>query len=263
MIEIALVGPGVLGRTLALSLPTDTYRLGPVLSHSLVSSRRAVREMKRGVAAQSWADLAGSKAILVSVPQDRLAATLQSAADELPGLAGTRFLVTGVASGPAVAAIDRLEAAGARVAGLLPIALYRRPSFVAPNTRFALWGSPAALHTARGLVNALGGKRAVIDPEAGAETMLAIAIVSGVLTVSLELGIRRLVEAGFSRKQALDALAPLTDVCIQEHRHSRNHPPARRFPTTCAELLEAATRGDAMETALCRTALRLACEEFA
>lgn len=263
MSEIGLVGPGILGRTLALSLPPESHPIGPVLSSCRVSSRRAVREMKRGYAVETWRDLAGPKTILVAVPQSRLAGVLHAACEQMPAAQGARFLLTGIPNPDVCRAVARLEQAGAHVGGLLPIALYRRPSLVAPNTSFTLWGSPAALNAARELVTALGGKHARIDPATAEEALLAVAMVSGALTVSLELGVRRLVRAGFTRARAIQALAPLTDDCLAEHRHSRRHPPQRRLPTDCAELLRACERGGPGESLLCQMALRLACEEFA
>ena len=263
MTEVALAGPGVLGRTLALSLPADVYKLGPVLSHSTVSSRRAVREMKRGVAVRTWKDVAAVQTILVMTPQRQTADVLHAAADGLPKLRGKRFLFAGVESRDVLAAIERLEEAGAHVGGLLPVALYRRPSIVAPRTSFALWGAPAALRSARQLVKALGGRYATIEPAAAAEVLLAVTVVSGALTTSLELAVRRLVRAGFSRQRALEALAALPEACIHEHRHSRMHPPQPRLPADCLDLLQASRRGPAMEDALCQTNLQLAREELA
>lgn len=263
MSEIGLVGPGILGRTLALSLPPESHPIGAVLSSSRVSARRAVREMKRGFAVESWQALAGLQAILIAVPQSRLACVLQAACDDLPQPRGVRFLLTGLVNPEVGRAIARLERKGAHVGGLLPIALYRRPSVVAPNTSFGLWGSSAALRTARELVTAFRGKHEKIAPGAAHEALLAVAMVSGTLTTSLELGVRRLIRAGFSRTRALEALAPLAGDCVAEHRHSRRHAPARRLPTDCAELMAACERGDPADSLLCQTALRMLSEDIA
>ncbi len=48
MIEVGLVGPGRVGRTLATLLPRERFHLGPVLSHTLTSARRSVRLMEIG-----------------------------------------------------------------------------------------------------------------------------------------------------------------------------------------------------------------------
>ena len=262
MTELGLVGPGVLGRTLALSLPTDSYKLGPVLAQSEVSSRRAVREMKRGYAVQDWAELSAVRTILVTVPQGGIEDTLRAAEEGLESLRGRRFLVAGAGNAPVLKQAARLEAQGAQVGGLIPIALYRRPSIVAPNTSFAVWGRPATLRSARRLVNALGGKHSVINSECASQALLAVALVSGVLTTSLELAIRRLVRAGFPRHRALEALAPLTDGCIQEHRHSRHRAPANRFPASCSDLLAMSSEGDALDSRHCQASLRLACQKI-
>ncbi len=260
MIEIGLVGPGVLGRTLALSLPAESHRCGPVLSHSRTSSRRAVREIKRGTAVARWAELADVRQVLVCVPQRRLAAVLRRAAEAAPNLAGKRFLIAGIPQAPVQAALDELEQAGAQTGGLLPIAHYRRPSIVAPGTAFALWGSPAAQRAGRNIVTAIGGVHTVIEPRAAAEAMLAIAVVSGTLTKSLELGARRLIRAGFTRRRALEALAPLTEAFLHDHRLCRTQAPQRRLPTSLVDLVRASRLGDVVEDALCRTALHYARE---
>lgn len=262
MTRIGLVGPGILGRTLALSLPSETHPLGPVLSSSRVSGRRAVREMKKGVAVEGWSDFDRLDAILVSVPQGELANELSLASEKLPNPAGTRLLITGLPTPDVQTAIRRLERQGAYVGGILPIAMYHRPSLIAPDTTFAVWGPTPALRLTRGLVAALRGKHATIDPLAAAEALLAVAIVSGTLSTALELGIRRLVRAGFSRKQALEALAPLSDGSIAEHRRSRRHAPSHRLPAPCSDLVAASSAGDPVESLLCQTALGLACQDF-
>lgn len=262
MTEVGLVGPGVLGRTLALSLPADSYVIGPVLSSSKVSSRRAVREMKRGFATTDWEDFSGTSTILVTAPQDQLAEILHAAADRVPQPSDRRFLLSGVVCRSVRDAISRLESMGAHVGGVLPIAHYRRPSLISPKTSFAIWGSPAALRSAREIVKALRGRQATISQQAVSESLLAVALVSGALTTSFELAIRSLVRAGFPRSRAIEALAPLTEAGIQEHRRSRSHAPAHRFPAACPELFQAVERADPASALIYQAALRLAYEEM-
>ncbi len=68
MIEVGLVGPGRVGRALAELLPAESFRLGPVLSSSLTSARRAVRVMRRGSPAAGPEDFATCPVILIAVP---------------------------------------------------------------------------------------------------------------------------------------------------------------------------------------------------
>ena len=259
MRRIGLVGPGNLGRTLALSLPAETCALGPVLSHSKVSSRRAVREMRRGYAVTGWAALADVPTILIAVPQSTLAKVLAEAVEQLPALDRKQILITSLADCAGRAALHRLRNAGSAVGGLLPIALYRRPSLVTPGTTFAMWGSASARRAASDLIKAVGGKYAVLDaPDADAQTLLAAGIFSGALTASIELAVRRLVRAGFPRHRAIEALAPLAETCLQEHRKSRHGPPPPRLPAERADLMRAADAAEGSEATLCRTALGLA-----
>jgi hypothetical protein len=253
----------VLGRTIALSLPAETCPLGPVLSHSKVSSRRAVREMKRGCSVTSWSGLTAADVILVAVPQAQLASVLEAAVEDLPGLKGKRLLIMGLAGVcGARSAIERLQKTGAEVGGLLPIALYRRPSFVAPQTTFAIWGSVAALRDARHLVQALSGRHTLIDPGEDAHVLLAVALVTGVFTTTLELAVRRLVHAGFMRKRAIEALSPLADGCLQEHARSRSNPPGPQLPSDCSDLMRALARAEPLEATLCHAGLRFASEDL-
>jgi hypothetical protein len=262
VISLGLVGPGVLGRTLALSLPAELYPLGPVLSHSKVSGRRAVREMKRGHAVTSWSELDAVETILIAAPQNRLESVLAAALGELPNPQGKRLLIAGSAGVDARREIQRLEDAGAQVGGLLPIAVYRRPSIVAANTTFAVWGSPSALRDARALVKALRGRHAVIDPAQDEQVVLGVTLVCGTVTTSLELAVRRLVRAGFPRTRAIEALSPLLEICIAEHRRSRQGPPAPRPPLEPCELLRLAETAEPLEAALSRTGLHLASKDL-
>ena len=262
MTEIGLVGPGVLGRTLALSLPADTYRLGGVLSHSKVSSRRAVREMKRGSVASGWSDLEEAHVIVASPPQESLADVLHEAVGRLERPTQSRILVTGIPTPDVRRAIADLENRGAQIGGLLPIAFYRRPGLVVRGGSFALWGAPAAVRGGRRLVTALGCKHSVIDRSCAGEALLAVAMVSGVLTASLELGVRRLMHAGFTRHRAIEALAPLAEASLAEHRRSRIQPPPAELPAGCPDLIEASSRSGPHEDEMCRSALRLASERL-
>ncbi|MCB1019616.1 MAG: hypothetical protein KDC27_06785 [Acidobacteria bacterium] len=256
----ALVGPGNLGRTLALSLPAETWQLGPVLSRDKVSSRRAVREMRLGRPASRWAELDAVPLILVATPARALAPTLAAAADQLTALHQKRILIAGVTLPDARVQVERLESMGASVGGVLPVAAYRRPTIVAPGATFAVWGAGPARTSARNLVKALRSKYVMIEPEDDVQIALAVGA-AGLLTVALELALRRLAAAGFRRQRAIEALAVLSDVSLQEHRKARLTAPAPWLPANCADLLRAASH-DAAELALYAQALELATEDL-
>ena len=259
---IGLVGPGNLGRTVALSLPAEIWTLGPVLSHSRVSSRRAVREMKRGYAVDGWADFRDASAVLIAAPHHALPNLLAAATDHLPEIHTKRLLITSLADAEARAAIARLRSAGAHVGGMLPIAVYRRPSLVAPNTTFAIWGSPPARRAARDLVKAISANYATIDDNFDRNVLLGIGMAAGLITAGFELAVRRLVEAGFTRHQAIEAVSSIGDLCLQEHRSARQGPPSPWLPADCAELLQSVAQADPAEAALCHAAVRFACEDL-
>jgi hypothetical protein len=96
----------------------------------------------------------------------------------------------------------------------------------------------------------------------GAHVLLGTTLVSGMLTTSLELGVRRLVRAGFPRTRAIEALSPIADACIQEHRKSRQAPPPPRLPIAPCHLLRASEAAEPLEAALCNAGLRLAGEDL-
>ena len=262
MKRIGLVGPGNLGRTLVMSLPGEIWALGPVLSHSRVSSRRAVREMKKGYDVEHWAELGDVSTVLIATPQQALPGLLAQAAEQLPKLSAKRILITSSACSETREQIAGLQRRGAQVGGLLPIGVYRRPSRISPNTTFAVWGTPPARRAARELVKGMAGNSVVISEGYDKHVLLALAIAAGLIANGLELSVRRLVEAGFARHRAIDALSQLAELVLQEHRKARKGPPPPWFPAECPDLSEALAAVDPAEAAVCKTALRFATEDL-
>jgi hypothetical protein len=256
---IGLVGPGNLGRSIVMSLPGDLWGVGPVLSHSRVSGRRAVREMKRGFAVESWADMRDVSTILIAVPQDALAKLLGEAAEGLSNLHNKRLLITTLTGPEASPSIARLRTGGAQIGGLLPIAMYRRPSLVLPNTTFAVWGSTPARKAARELVKAMACNYATVDDQFDKHVLLGVGLAAGMITSGFELAVRRLVDAGFLRSRAIEALAVLAELCLAEHRKARQGPPAPWMPANRSDLLEAVSPAD---DALCQAAIRFVCQDL-
>ncbi|MEZ5365098.1 MAG: hypothetical protein R2748_22920 [Bryobacterales bacterium] len=170
-------------------------------------------------------------------------------------------MIAGIVPPAAQESLERLQAKGASVAGLMPVAAYRRPTLVSPGTTFAVWGAGPARTTARNLVKALRSKYVMIEPDDDVQIALAVGM-AGLLTVALELAVRRLSAAGFRRQRAIDALTVLSDVTLQEHRKARLGAPAPWLPAECGDLLRAAQQDDLAESALCARALELTMQDL-
>jgi predicted short-subunit dehydrogenase-like oxidoreductase (DUF2520 family) len=207
MNEVGLIGPGRVGRSLAMSLPPDLYRLGPVRSRTVTSARKAVREMRLGRPSNRWADFAACSLILVATPEAAIAPTLDSLLSIEPDLAGVCVLHT---SGFFGLDWDQdMQTRGASFGWLFPVHIFQRPSPTLNGVPFVLGGNRQAVRVARRLVRACGAKAQVSTPDGKNGVAAGLSLASDALTGIYELTLRRFTAAGFGRRRALDTLNAL------------------------------------------------------
>ncbi len=217
MIRLGLIGPGKVGRSLVQALPREKYFLGPVLGNGPTTARRLVRDLRSGRAATSIKTLDECNVILVATPESAAPAIV----DALEGCdiqwSGKSLLYTYRRLSPE---FERLSERGASVAGCYPLQSFRRAQASLQGVHFVLDGDAAAVRAGRSLVRSVGGHSHVVSPAMKLQVGAASLMVSDAVAGVLEVGVRRLMAAGFSRRRAVEAIHPIVTAILEDCRRS-------------------------------------------
>lgn len=231
--NLTIIGAGRVGRVLGRALRERGWRIGAVLARSRASARAAVRAIGGGTPQPKlWSEWFASDVILIALPDraiesaaNRLAAeaarrgrlqparskiksnarSLKAAPQEAVALRGKIVLHTSGSLSHAVLA--PLRAAGAAIGAMHPMQTFG----LGARTRldgvvFGLDGDARALRVARRMVRSLGGIPVNVKPQRKVIYHLAGAFAAPHLLAVLETGVRILMQAGYSRRQATHAL---------------------------------------------------------
>jgi len=218
VIEVGLVGPGRVGRTLAGLLPSESFALGPVLSSNLTSTRRAVRVMRRGFAAAGPEDFAACPVILIAVPDAAIEVTAL-------GLSETEFSwkkkVVLHSSGIFDSSVlEPLARRGASVASMHPLFVFQRQPISLAGVHFTVEGNVSAVNVARKMIRAFNGEFQVVGPQNKVHHSIATTLVTDFFTGLIEAAVCQMVAGGFSRKRALSAMNRLLEVSLEDYERS-------------------------------------------
>jgi len=259
VIRLGLIGPGKVGRSLVQALPRERYALGPVLGKGPSTARRLVRDLRLGRAETSMQALAECNLILVATPE--------SAAPELVSeleagdirWSGKCLLYTYRRHSPE---LSRLAELGASVAGCYPLQTFRRAQASLRGVHFVLEGDPAAVRAGRSVVRAVGGQSHVVTPQMKVQASIASSMVSDAVAGVLEVGVGRLVAAGFSRRRAVEAIFPIVSAILEDCRRGggRSSQPLPGEPELFERLAASYDQEAVSDEALYRRALQTALE---
>ena len=218
VIEVGLVGPGRVGRALAELLPAESFRLGPVLSSSLTSARRAVRVMRRGSPAAGPEDFATCPVILIAVPDAAVEVTaLRLSKTEFSWKKKIVLHSSGIFDS---SVLEPLGRRGASVGSMHPLYVFQRRSVSLAGVHFTVEGNPSAVNVARKLIRAFDGEFQVVRPEDKVHHSIATTLVADFATGLLEAAVGQMVAGGFSRKRALGAINRLLEVSLEDYERS-------------------------------------------
>jgi len=209
--SLSIVGAGRVGRTLGKRLRGLGWRIGAVVTRSAATSRAAVREIGAGKPySRLVREILHSKVILLTTPDGALG-TVASALASF-GESKFRDKIILHTSG----ALDRIVLAplarrGASTGSLHPMQTFSGRG--APNLEkviFAVEGDRGAAEVAREIARSLGGVPVIIDSKNKPAYHAAGALVAGHGLALMEAATQVLLKLGFSRRDALGALLPLT-----------------------------------------------------
>jgi len=216
--SVAIVGPGRLGRALALELRRTGYSISEIVSRDTVASKRKARELARKVDSQSsTSDSAHLDADLVwfCVPDREIAAASQQLATGTVWKKKIAFHSSGALASDELKA---LRQRGASVASVHPLMTFVSGSIpFLQGVPFAVEGDAAAVRSARRIVRNLGGEAFRIRKQHKAVYHAWGAFTSPLLVATLVTGERLARAAGLSAVEARKKMLPIARQTITNY----------------------------------------------
>jgi predicted short-subunit dehydrogenase-like oxidoreductase (DUF2520 family) len=209
--SISILGAGRVGRTLGKRLRELGWRIGAVVTRSAATSRAAVRQIGAGKPySRLTPEILDSKVILLTTPDGALGTAANTLASfDQSKLRDKIVLHTSGAMDRAV--LGPLARRGASTGSLHPMQTFSGRG--APNLEkviFAVEGDRRAAAVARKIARSLGGVPVAMSGENKPAYHAAGLLVAGHSLGLMEAASQVLLKLGFSRRNALRALLPLT-----------------------------------------------------
>jgi predicted short-subunit dehydrogenase-like oxidoreductase (DUF2520 family) len=208
---ISVIGAGRVGRALGGRLRERGWRIHSVVTRSAATARRAVRSIGSGHARAGLSrEVLLAPVILIAVPDSAThEIARQLASFESENLDKHVVLHTsGALSFDALAAV---RFRGAAVGSIHPLQTFSGIGIPALDGRvFAIEGDPAAVRVARAMVRALGGQTLLLNSAVKPLYHAAATMSAGQVLAQLEAAVQLFISIGLKRREALNALLPLT-----------------------------------------------------
>jgi predicted short-subunit dehydrogenase-like oxidoreductase (DUF2520 family) len=216
--RIAIVGPGRLGRALALELNRAEYTISEIVSGSSAASKRKAGDLARKVKAHaSTSDRARLDADLVwfCVPDREIASSSRQLASVVDWRKKIAFHSSGALASDE---LKSLRQGGALVASVHPLMTFvtgSMPSLI--GVPFAMEGDAAAVRSARQIVRALGGEGFTIRKQYKAAYHAWGAFASPLLVAMLVTAEQLARKAGLSAVGARKKMLPIVRQTIANY----------------------------------------------
>ena len=216
--SLAIIGAGRVGRALGRRLREAGWRVIVVAARSEASAKSAAKFIGGGrPVAGIPASLIGAGVILLTVPDDAVAAVAAELADRIESeLRGKVVLHTSGALDSSV--LEPLRVHGAAVGSMHPLQTFSGVSTPPLDGKvFAIEGDEAAVRTARRIARTLGGVPVGISAEQKPLYHAAGVFGAGLCLALEEAGVQVLMNAGLKRREALRALLSLTRQVLEHY----------------------------------------------
>jgi predicted short-subunit dehydrogenase-like oxidoreductase (DUF2520 family) len=215
--RIAIVGPGRLGRALALALRRAGYTISEIVSRNSAASKKKVRELAGIGAYASTSDNPYLDADLVwfCVPDREIAGVARQLASVVDWKRKVAFHSSGALASDELIALRRGGAAVASVHPLMTFVHGSMPSF--SGVPFAVEGDAVGVAAARRIVRALGGEAFTIRKQHKAAYHAWGAFTSPLLVATLATGEQVARAAGMSAVQARKKMLPIVKQTIDNY----------------------------------------------
>jgi hypothetical protein len=206
---LGLVVSGPTRPDILLRLPLLLSRLGPVKAPTVQQASRVCNALRRGQPAKSWEQLAGVDAVLVTTRAQDWSATARSMADVGDVWRGVPVVWAGE---PMDLAGSALAASGARMT-----------TACAVEATPPIWICCGSKEAQR-LLRAGGANVVAVDPARAGSYRQATGVFDSGLPQVMELGCRRLAEAGLHASQARAVVEARTGSAVRYYLRNRRRP---------------------------------------
>ena len=187
------------------------WQIGAVTGRSMTAARAAVRAIGAGVPADSLTrQVLNSTVILITTPDN----AIEDLANDLARIGGEEWrgkIVLHTSGANDSSVLKPLAELGAATGSMHPMQTFsdQRPPALA-GRMFGIDGSPGALKVARKMVRQIGGVAVSLSGANKAAYHAAGSFACAHVLTLLETAARLLMAQGFTRRQAVRALLPLT-----------------------------------------------------
>jgi predicted short-subunit dehydrogenase-like oxidoreductase (DUF2520 family) len=208
---LSIIGAGRVGRALGRRLRELGWKIGAVVASSESSARKAVRSIGAGRShAFLTRQVLAAQVILITTP-DRCTADVAEdlariGAEELRGK-----IVLHTSGALSSEVLDSVRRCGAAVGSMHPLQTFSGVEVPPLEGRvFTIEGDTAAVRMARQIARALGAVPVLIDGSKKPLYHAAGALAAGNVLALMEAATRLMTAAGMKRREAVQALLPLT-----------------------------------------------------
>ncbi|MGB6678552.1 MAG: DUF2520 domain-containing protein [Terriglobales bacterium] len=216
--SIAMVGPGRLGKAIALELRRAGYSISEIVSRDTAASKRKARELARkldGQASTSASACLNADLVWFCVPDREIAAASHQLASAIVWKKKIAFHSSGALASDELKALRRRGASVASVHPLMTFVSRSIPSL--QDVPFAVEGDAAAVRAARRIVRNLGGEAFIIRKQHKAAYHAWGAFTSPLLVATLVTGERLARAAGLSAVEARKKMLPIVRQTIANY----------------------------------------------
>jgi predicted short-subunit dehydrogenase-like oxidoreductase (DUF2520 family) len=220
---VSIVGAGSVGRAFGRGLSDAGWNVAAVIARSQARAAEAVRVIGAGRAFDTLTRLVLDADVLILATHESAIATV---AAELARLGGDEWrgkvvLHTGCTLNRD--ALAPLEKCGAATGSIKPVQFFSRRAYSRlEGVLFAVEGNAAAIRMGRRIARALGGWPVVLKSEKKAHCGAAGEMVTAQVLALVEAGMRLLMDAGFSRRQAARATLHLSRAALHNFQQYGN-----------------------------------------
>ena len=200
-----------MGRALGRQLRDLGWRIGVVTGRSITTARAAVQVIRGGQPMDRLTrQILSSQVVLVTVPDG----IVQGVAEELAQIGGDEWrgkVVLHTSGALDFSVLSPLADVGAATGSMHPMQTFSNqstPKF--ERLVFGIEGSPAALTVARRMIQQMGGIAIRLSGPNKAAYHAAASLACSLVMAPMETATRLLMSQGFTRRQAIRTLLPLT-----------------------------------------------------
>ncbi|HVF21440.1 MAG TPA: Rossmann-like and DUF2520 domain-containing protein [Pyrinomonadaceae bacterium] len=208
-IDVAIIGAGRLGTTLALALERRGYRIQSVVARRLENAHKAAAHLDGKVeqlAAKQLSLIMPADLVLITVPDDQIASVAAKLSAVDPDHKPVVLHTSGALSSEV---LSPLRARGWSTGSLHPLISVTDPQTSLAGVFWCVEGEPRATRLAKVIVRDLGGTSFSINSAEKPLYHAAAVMTAGHVTALYDVALEMLVACGLTRKTARQILQPL------------------------------------------------------